>query len=75
MVLKDHQHPSVALQERLNALSAAINALQLVNPAHAWIDPLLEGNFLIDEHHPSKRAKTIVEEQRNNTLKHIFIYI
>lgn len=30
------------LQERLNGLSAAINALHLVNPAYAWIDRIHE---------------------------------
>ncbi|KAF2314379.1 hypothetical protein GH714_025859 [Hevea brasiliensis] len=63
LVLKDHQHVSLVLQERLNALSAAINALHLVRPACAWIDPLLEGNSLQNECYPSKRAKKTVKEQ------------
>ncbi|KAF8378929.1 hypothetical protein HHK36_028354 [Tetracentron sinense] len=53
---------SVALHERLNGLSAAINALHLVHPAYAWIDPQLEGNFCQDEHYPNKKARKIVEE-------------
>ncbi|KAJ9153482.1 hypothetical protein P3X46_026915 [Hevea brasiliensis] len=63
LVLKDHQHVSLVLQERLNALSAAINALHLVRPACAWIDPLLEGNSLQIECYPSKKAKKTVKEQ------------
>ncbi|KAM2829492.1 hypothetical protein PS2_035150 [Malus domestica] len=39
--LRDYQHTSLALKEILNWLSAAINALHLVHPANAWIDPLL----------------------------------
>ncbi|CAN6684888.1 unnamed protein product [Malus baccata var. baccata] len=39
--LRDYQHTSLALKEILNGLSAAINALHLVHPANAWIDPLL----------------------------------
>lgn len=63
MNLKDYQHRSLALQEMLNGLSAAINALQLVHPAYAWIDPLLEGSRLYNEHYPSKKAKKAVDEQ------------
>ncbi|XP_024008157.1 nuclear pore complex protein NUP160 [Eutrema salsugineum] len=39
---KDYIHMSLVLQERLNGLSAAINALSLVHPGYAWIDPLPE---------------------------------
>ncbi|XP_043806897.1 nuclear pore complex protein NUP160 isoform X2 [Manihot esculenta] len=63
LILKDHQHVSLVLQERLNALSASINALNLVHPAYAWIDPLHEGNSLQNECYPSKKAKKTVEEQ------------
>lgn len=55
--LKDHQGGSLMLQERLNALSVAVNALHLVHPAHAWIDPPTEGSSLLSEHYPSKKAK------------------
>ncbi|KAK9286738.1 hypothetical protein L1049_015142 [Liquidambar formosana] len=68
--LKDHQHRSLALQERLNGLSAAINALQLVHPAYAWIDPLIEEQFLYHEHYPSKKAKKTVDKQPDgNTVQ------
>ncbi|XP_012074439.1 nuclear pore complex protein NUP160 isoform X1 [Jatropha curcas] len=63
IVMKDHQHISLVLQERLNGLSAAINALSLVHPAYAWIDHLLEGNSLHNECYPSKKAKKTVKEQ------------
>ncbi|KAF7127679.1 hypothetical protein RHSIM_Rhsim11G0112000 [Rhododendron simsii] len=61
--LKDHQQRSLILQERLNGLSAAINALHLVHPAYAWIDPSLEGVSLPKEHYPSKKARLTVNEQ------------
>ncbi|EXC04051.1 hypothetical protein L484_011031 [Morus notabilis] len=59
---RDIQHSSLELQERLNGLSAAINALHLVHPAYAWIDPLFErpGH---EEHYPSKKARRTVEEE------------
>ncbi|KAL3538416.1 hypothetical protein ACH5RR_001782 [Cinchona calisaya] len=61
--MKDHQHRSFALQERLNGLSAAINALQLVHPAYAWIDSPLEESTFKKEHYPSKKARiTMLEE-------------
>lgn len=66
--LKDHQRRSLCLQERLNALSAAINALHLVHPAYAWVDPLLEERSLQKETYPSKRTRRAVEEQ----CKHSF---
>lgn len=61
--LKDYQHRSFFLQERLNGLSAAINALHLVRPAYAWIDPLLEERSLQKETYPSKKARITVQEQ------------
>ncbi|XP_031391658.1 nuclear pore complex protein NUP160 [Punica granatum] len=63
VVLKDSQKSSVAIQERLNGLSAAINALHLVHPLHAWIDPLLEEIPTKNAHYPNKRAKTTAGEQ------------
>ncbi|CAJ1968564.1 unnamed protein product [Sphenostylis stenocarpa] len=60
--LKDSVGSSLMLQERLNAISAAINALHLVHPAYAWIDSLAEGNSLVNEHHPSKKAKRSPDE-------------
>uniref|UniRef100_A0A5B7BIU5 Uncharacterized protein n=1 Tax=Davidia involucrata TaxID=16924 RepID=A0A5B7BIU5_DAVIN len=60
---KDNQHRSPVLQERLNGLSTAINALHLVHPAYAWIDPLFEEQSLSKDHYPSKKAKITVQEQ------------
>lgn len=62
-VLRDHPNLSLTVQERLNGLSAAINALYLVHPAYAWINPLLGGNPLHKEQYPSKRAKKMAKEQ------------
>lgn len=59
---KDMRHLSLALQERLDGLSAAINALHLVQPAYAWIDTLLDGGSRHNEHYPSKKARKTVEE-------------
>ncbi|PSS21659.1 Nuclear pore complex protein [Actinidia chinensis var. chinensis] len=60
--LKNHQHRSLILQERLNGLSAAINALHLVHPAYAWIDPLLEESSVPREHYPT--AGNDIQAQR-----------
>ncbi|KAK2978945.1 hypothetical protein RJ640_008726 [Escallonia rubra] len=54
--VKDHHGRSLALQERLNGLSAAINALHLVHPAYAWINPSLEENPLHKENYPTADA-------------------
>ncbi|KAH1216805.1 Nuclear pore complex protein NUP160 [Glycine max] len=51
--LKDCVGSSLMLQERLNALSAAVNALHLVHPAYAWIDSLAEGSSIVNEHYPT----------------------
>ncbi|KAL1369522.1 nuclear pore complex protein NUP160-like isoform X2 [Arachis hypogaea] len=63
---KDYQGSSLMLQERLNALSAAINSLHLVHPAYAWIDPPANGSSLLGEHYPSKKAKRIPEDHSDN---------
>ncbi|KAF8116365.1 hypothetical protein N665_0019s0043 [Sinapis alba] len=55
----DYKHKSLVLQERLNGLSAAINALSLVHPGYAWIDPLPEESM----HYPAKKAKRVEEQQ------------
>ncbi|KAJ1392235.1 putative nuclear pore complex protein [Sesbania bispinosa] len=60
--LKDNQGGSLMLQERLNALSAAVNALHLVHPAYAWIDPLAERSSPMSENYPSKKAKRSPDE-------------
>lgn len=58
---QDLQRRSFILQERLNGLSAAINALQLVHPAYAWIDSPLEETY--SNIYPSKKARITMEEQ------------
>lgn len=62
--LKGYQQLWQALKEILNGLSAAINALHLVHPAYAWIDPLLDRNALHNEQYPSKKARITIEDQR-----------
>jgi hypothetical protein len=47
------------LQERLHALSAAINALQLVDPLFAWLDSVCEAD---DQISPSKRPCNLLME-------------
>lgn len=77
-VLRDCPNLSLTLQERLNGLSAAINALYLVHPACAWINPLLGGNPLHNEHYPSKKAKKMVEEQSSSNdaqLQKLYSYV
>ncbi|KAK4566003.1 hypothetical protein RGQ29_002278 [Quercus rubra] len=67
--LKDYQNTALVLQERLNGLSAAINALHLVHPAYAWIDPLPEGNSLHNEHYPRKKARKVEEQAVCNDVQ------
>ncbi|KAL6629816.1 hypothetical protein ACP70R_029581 [Stipagrostis hirtigluma subsp. patula] len=50
---------SHALQERMHALSAAINALQLVDPSFAWLDSVREAD---DQISPSKRPRNLLME-------------
>nr|XP_043632456.1 nuclear pore complex protein NUP160-like [Erigeron canadensis] len=68
--LKDNQVRSLALQERLNCLSATINALHLVHPTCAWINnPLVQEKSILKELYPSKKARiTIPEEEANDRL-------
>ncbi|KAD4179671.1 hypothetical protein E3N88_28262 [Mikania micrantha] len=61
--LKDSQSRSLALQERLNCLSATINALHLVRPSSAWINPLLERKSI---QNPSKKARIAIMEQETD---------
>lgn len=69
-VPKHNQHILSALQERLNGLSAAINALHLVHPAYGWIDPFLQKNSIQNEHYPSKKAKkTVIEQLVGNDIQ------
>ncbi|XP_066329314.1 nuclear pore complex protein NUP160-like isoform X1 [Miscanthus floridulus] len=53
-----HQLPHV-LQERLHVLSAAINALHLVDPSFAWLDSICEAD---DQISPSKRPRNLLME-------------
>ncbi|GMH23861.1 hypothetical protein Nepgr_025704 [Nepenthes gracilis] len=66
MAVRNYQSPSVVFQERLNGISAAINALHLVHPRYAWIDLQIGGNHFRNECHPSKKPRT-VEEQSGNS--------
>ncbi|KAF6177063.1 hypothetical protein GIB67_015938 [Kingdonia uniflora] len=61
VVLKEKQHLSRTLQERLNGLSAAMNALNLVHPAYAWINPQLDGYSCPDEHYLNKKERKVGE--------------
>lgn len=61
--LVDNQLSSSLLLERLNGLSAAINALHLVHPDFAWIEPPVERDAIQSKHYPSKKAKRTVDEQ------------
>ncbi|XP_008801415.2 nuclear pore complex protein NUP160 [Phoenix dactylifera] len=51
---------SSALQERLQALAAAINALQLVDHAYAWIDSQYGDNFTHDQGSPNKKPRNVL---------------
>ncbi|ONK68142.1 uncharacterized protein A4U43_C05F7880 [Asparagus officinalis] len=54
----DHNHQiSSALHERLHGLSIAINSLQLVDNAYAWIDSSCGDNSWSDQGSPKKRAR------------------
>nr|XP_011466909.1 PREDICTED: nuclear pore complex protein NUP160 isoform X2 [Fragaria vesca subsp. vesca] len=66
--LKGYKQLWRALKEIQNGLSAAINALYLVLPAYAWIDPLLERNALHNEQYPSKKARITIEDQSSNDV-------
>ncbi|KAL7592828.1 hypothetical protein Lser_V15G33426 [Lactuca serriola] len=64
--LKDCQLRSLTLQERLNCLSATINALHLVHPSCAWITPSLQGKSNHKDLYPSKKARITVQDQEAN---------
>ncbi|GAB2284016.1 hypothetical protein Dimus_018499 [Dionaea muscipula] len=66
MTVRNFQNPSLALQERLNGISAAINALHLVHPTCAWIDLQIGGSLSLNECHPTKKLRT-GEEQPNSS--------
>lgn len=65
--LRDNQRSFLSLQERLNGLSAAINALHLVRLAHAWIEPPPEDISFEHEPYPSKKARKAVELQSTSS--------
>ncbi|KAL4564311.1 hypothetical protein LXL04_028371 [Taraxacum kok-saghyz] len=64
--IKDCQLRSLTLQERLNCLSATINALHLVHPSCAWINPSLQGKSIQKESYPSKKARITLQDQEAN---------
>ncbi|GAB2231275.1 hypothetical protein Drorol1_Dr00027564, partial [Drosera rotundifolia] len=66
LVTEAANSPSLALQERLNGISAAINALHLVHPTCAWIDLQISGSLFLNESNPSKTLK-IDEEQSSSS--------
>ncbi|KAJ0985190.1 hypothetical protein J5N97_003546 [Dioscorea zingiberensis] len=59
---ENRQRSSAALQERLHSLSTAINALQLVDPAYAWIDFQPEDFFHEDQDSSNKRVRKVLAE-------------
>ena len=59
--LSENRQLSSALQDRLHSLSTAINALQLVDPAYAWIDFQPE-DFLEDQDSSNKRIRKVLAE-------------
>ncbi|KAK4406816.1 Nuclear pore complex protein [Sesamum angolense] len=61
--VKDHQVRALTLQERLNGIAAAINALQLVHPAYAWIDAPVDETPPDKENYPNKKARITKQEQ------------
>ncbi|XP_040373966.1 nuclear pore complex protein NUP160 isoform X2 [Rosa chinensis] len=66
--LKGYQQLWRVLKEILNGLSAAINALHLVHPAYAWIDPLLVRSALHNEQYPGREIRITIEDQPNNDV-------
>lgn len=62
MSMRGYQNTSLALQERLDGISAAINCLHLVHPMYAWIDVQMGGSHLPNASHPSKKARTLEEK-------------
>ena len=73
--LKENLQLSFALQERLEALSAAINALHLVHPAYAWIDSPHENYICPDQHSPNKKARRIMGVSCKHLKFHLELYL
>ncbi|XP_058086565.1 nuclear pore complex protein NUP160 isoform X2 [Magnolia sinica] len=66
---KEQLQLSSALQERLFALSSAINTLHLVHPSYAWIDAQHENYTCPEQRSPNKKARTIIEENSGDDLE------
>lgn len=58
----ENRQLSSALQEIVLGLSTAINALQLVDHAYAWIDPQDENCYANDQGSPNKKARNALAE-------------
>lgn len=69
--VKDHQLRSSTLQERLNGLAAAINALQLVHPSYAWIDAPVDDISPDRETYPNKRTRIAMQEQCKSNIQNL----
>lgn len=69
--VKDHQLRSFTLQERLNGLATAINALQLVNPLCAWIEAPVDDNSPDRETYPNKKARITMQEQCTQNIQNL----
>ena len=54
---REYEFRSFALQERLNCLSATINALHLLSPNCAWINTSYPGKSIWNESHLSIKAR------------------
>ncbi|KAI4375511.1 hypothetical protein MLD38_013371 [Melastoma candidum] len=67
--MKHSQQLSYFFQERLNGLSATINALHLVDPEHAWFVPLTKFQ---SEHYPTKKAKLAIEQTAADCISQTF---
>uniref|UniRef100_A0A1D1Y398 Nuclear pore complex protein Nup160 n=3 Tax=Anthurium amnicola TaxID=1678845 RepID=A0A1D1Y398_9ARAE len=67
---KEHHQLSLAFQERIWGLSAAISALQLVNPAHAWLDCQHGNDYCTDQYAPNKRARKILMNNISIAAEH-----
>lgn len=69
--LNENRQVSSTFQEILCALSATINALQLVHPPHAWIDTHV--NF--DKSSPNKRPRQVFTKNGKPIKKEGVVFI
>ncbi|KAG0473504.1 hypothetical protein HPP92_015361 [Vanilla planifolia] len=58
-------------QGRLEGLSAAINALQLVCHSSAWIESKYDDSFTTEQGLPSKRSRNVSSEKWNQKLSNL----